>query len=159
MAASVVRRPSRATFAAPQPASRPSRVETATSTSQVLASAQVLATDGWFKFNVTEDSITVTKAATGLQAAGKATVNPNGGILSSSTTGVTYSSSHLGIGGSGQPATRIQLFATSSSSPSSRSATLVSSTFWLEMPPSGAASTVTVSLRPLPLANFDNTFV
>jgi hypothetical protein len=44
-----------------------------------LASAQVLATDGWFKFNVTEDSITVTKAATGLQAAGKATVNPNGG--------------------------------------------------------------------------------
>jgi len=44
-----------------------------------LALAQLLATDGWFKFTVPEDSITVAKAATGLKATGKAAVNSNGG--------------------------------------------------------------------------------
>ena len=53
----------------------------------------------------------------------------------------------------------VQTVRKSSSIPNSRSATLVSSTFWLETPPSGAASTVTVNLRPLPLANLDNTLV
>lgn len=44
-----------------------------------LALAQVLATDGWFKFTVPEDSITVAKDATGLKATGKATVSSDRG--------------------------------------------------------------------------------
>ena len=46
-----------------------------------------------------------------------------------------------------------------SSSPSSRSATFVSSIFCCEMTPSDDRSNFTVSLRPLLAANFDSTLV
>jgi hypothetical protein len=47
----------------------------------------------------------------------------------------------------------------SSESPSSRSATFVSSILADVVPSDGATSTVTVSLRPPPVANRDSTFV
>ena len=46
-----------------------------------------------------------------------------------------------------------------SSRPNSRSAALVSSSFCLEMPPSGATSTVSLSFSPLTAANLDRTAV
>ena len=47
----------------------------------------------------------------------------------------------------------------SSFSPSSRNADLVSSTFCLEIPPSGLTSTLSFNFNPLAAANLDSTLV
>ena len=55
-----------------------------------LALAQVLATDGWFKFAIPDESITVAKTAAGLKATGKATVSPDRGDRGEMTVALDF---------------------------------------------------------------------
>lgn len=96
--------------------------------------------------------------ASGIRMATRLLQGPFTAILVNAARNAGLEAERFGLG-VGRVAHHRRLRSTSSESPSSRSATLVSSTFDTVVPPGGSTSTETVSFKPPLVAKRERTFV